>query len=105
MRTKILVGSLVMMLVGILSAACSATADDPCAGAGSYTGADICSKLGAAVLAKCPGATFDCDKLLQPQCTSTKTFCKSGVDKSVTDINAAADCDAALKAQFAYTCF
>ncbi len=89
----------VLSLLVVVLAACSSDPEE-CNSKGSYAGADTCGKLKAAWDAKCGAiGAFDCAALLAgTACNPQKSFCKEGVDKLVSDVNAAsADC-AGIKA-------
>jgi hypothetical protein len=99
---RLLVSSLV------LSMACGSSDPEVCNGKGSYAGADACSKLKQSFEAKCSsqGLKFDCNQYFRATaCSTSNRFCSEGVDKAVSDLGAAADCDAAQKLTLKTYCF
>ena len=97
-----------VILVATFGAACGSSDPSACNGKGSYEGPDACGRLKSAIDAKCAasGASFDCDKYLaNTSCRSTRKFCREGVDKAVSDVNAAPSCADALTVQLRSFCF
>jgi hypothetical protein len=107
MRGPVVLACVVAAFVSPGLVACGSSEPEACHGAGSYSGADTCAKLKAAIEAKCSGrAVFDCEKYLAgTSCTPSRKFCREGVDRGVANVNGSADCSAALRVSLGSYCF